>query len=68
MKQLAFLVALIGLIGAGVTGCGGHKGGAIDIPEDNPYQISPEEQAAMNNAINKNTEALAEETTGEAIK
>ncbi|MEO1529194.1 MAG: hypothetical protein AAFX06_27555 [Planctomycetota bacterium] len=45
MKLLSFtLVALSALL----VGCGGHSGGTLDIPLDqNPYQVSDSEQAAM---------------------
>ncbi len=44
-----------------MTGCGGHEGGVVDIPlNENPYQISEQEQRAMNAKIDE-TSGLSEE-------
>lgn len=45
MKRSLFLVIFVGFGLFSITGCGGHKGGAIEVTEDNPYQLSPEEEA-----------------------
>ncbi len=29
-----------------LVGCGGHEGGQLHIPADNPYQVSPSEEKA----------------------
>ena len=65
------LVSLVAFLGAvGLSGCGGHEGGVIDVPlEENPYQITDSEQEAMNTGLLKETEDLAEARTGvEATK
>ncbi|MCA9139057.1 MAG: hypothetical protein KDB00_19930 [Planctomycetales bacterium] len=49
------------LSGVAFVGCGGHEGGVIDIPLDqNPYQVSDQEQRAMDAAIDE-TSGLTEE-------
>lgn len=59
---LATAVAFLGVIG--FTGCGGHDGGVIDVPlEENPYQITEAEQAAMNAGL-KGTADIAETQAG----
>ena len=46
---------------AGMIGCGGHEGGVVDVPlNENPYQISDQEQQAMNSGIVE-TAALTDE-------
>lgn len=59
---LGSLFAFLGAVG--MSGCGSHGGGVIDLPlEENPYQITEAEQATMNSAL-KETEDLAEARTG----
>ncbi|WP_182866817.1 hypothetical protein [Stieleria mannarensis] len=44
-----------------LAGCGGHEGGVVDVPlNENPYQISEQEQRAMNAKIDE-TSGLTEE-------
>ena len=44
-----------------MIGCGGHEGGVVDVPlNENPYQISDQEQQAMNSGIVE-TAALTDE-------
>ncbi|MCD0460890.1 hypothetical protein [Roseiconus lacunae] len=40
----------IGLLSlSGLAGCGGHKGGVLEVaPEDNPYQASDQELEKLN--------------------
>ena len=46
---------------AGLVGCGGHEGGVVDVPlSENPYQISEQQQQAMNAGIVE-TAALTDE-------
>ena len=50
MNRYLFVVCLLVL--APVVGCGDSQSPtAIDIPESNPYQQTPEEMAAYNDSI-----------------
>ena len=55
-----------------LVGCGGHSGGTLDVPIDqNPYQVSDAEQAAIDGANQipevflEPEEEEGEEATGE---
>ena len=48
-----------------VMGCGGHEGGVIEIPPgENPYQLTEQEQQAMNASVDE-TEGLEQELEAE---
>ena len=42
LTHLLMTVAIL-FPGFSFVGCGGHKGGAIEVPEDNPYAVDAEE-------------------------
>ena len=51
MKRVLFAASVALLSVTGFVGCGGHDGGVVVEPgEENPFQITPEEQAAMDAA------------------
>ena len=43
-RSLIFSAFFI-LFASQLIGCGGHEGGTLEIPADNPYQLSPAEEA-----------------------
>ncbi|MEL6104491.1 MAG: hypothetical protein AAFU85_00580 [Planctomycetota bacterium] len=48
MKAFSLLFVLTAVL---AVGCGGHSGGTLDVPLDqNPFQVSDAEQAAMDGA------------------
>ena len=61
MKPSQLSVLTICLVFCCIVGCGGHEGGVIDLPPDqNPYQLTDQEQRAMNASIDE-TEGLEDE-------
>ena len=61
MRRILMSCSLACLCAAGFVGCGGHEGGVVDVPlSENPYQLSDQEQRAMNAAIDE-TSGLTEE-------
>lgn len=61
MKRFLFPACCIAGSLVTLAGCGGHEGGVIDVPlNENPYQISEQEQRAMNAAV-VDTAALTDE-------
>ncbi|MCO8122395.1 hypothetical protein NHH03_11665 [Stieleria sp. TO1_6] len=46
-------MALLCIAGFNLTGCGGNQGGVIDMPppSENPYQITPEQQQALDDSL-----------------
>ncbi|WP_372898154.1 hypothetical protein [Stieleria sp.] len=68
MKSFLLATGLVCLSMVVMTGCGGHEGGVIDVPlNENPYQISEQEQRAMNAKIDE-TSGLSEEEIEELEK
>lgn len=64
MKNSFLLVFFVGLGILCVPGCGGHKGGAIEVTEDNPYQLSPEEESNRAAKIS-GTKDMKKDATGQ---
>ncbi|QDV83962.1 hypothetical protein [Planctomycetes bacterium TBK1r] len=68
MRSLLLAAGLVCLSMVVMTGCGGHEGGVVDVPlNENPYQISEQEQRAMNAKIDE-TSGLSEEEIEELEK
>ena len=61
MKLTVFSTSVLVVVLIAAIGCGGHEGGVIDIPPgENPYQLTEQEQQAMNAAVDE-TEGLEQE-------
>ncbi|PAY15355.1 hypothetical protein CKO51_32260 [Rhodopirellula sp. SM50] len=68
MRSFLLAAGLVCLSMVVLTGCGGHEGGVVDVPlNENPYQISEQEQRAMNAKIDE-TSGLSEEEIEELEK
>jgi len=39
--------SLVGFLFSMMLGCGGHSDGVVDIPAENPYAITPEQEKMM---------------------
>ena len=54
MRRVLLVASFAFLCVAVLSGCGGHEGGVIDVPlEENPYQVSEQEQRAINSKIDE---------------
>lgn len=62
MRRFLVTCCMACLTATAIAGCGGHEGGVVDIPlSENPYQVSDQEQRAMNAAIDEMSGLTEEE-------
>lgn len=47
MLNRIICASLAGFLFSMMLGCGGHSDGMVDIPADNPYAITPEQEKMM---------------------